>query len=645
MKIESIRIENFRAFEDETVNLNDYTCLVGPNGSGKSTVLTALNLFFRHTGESTTDLLHLGVEDFHKKDITKPVRITVTFTDLSADAATEFGHYFRQGRLTVSAQATWDAGNQVAQVDQYGQRLGIKDFAPFFEADKAGELVGRLKDIYGDLRNKHSSLPTPGTKAAMLEALKQYENRNSALCELIPSRDQFYGATKGGGRLEHFIKWIYVPAVKDATTEQLEQRNTALGELLARTVRLKLSFGGGLDDLRSKAVQEYLKLLRDNKGALDELSNSLSQKLQHWAHPNVALRLQWQENPTKAVSIGEPAAEVITKEGVFEGQLARFGHGLQRSFLLALLQELASSTNDRQQTTLILACEEPELYQHPPQARYLSTVLQTLSTQGAQVLVSTHSPYFISGRGFEDIRLVRKTAKSGHARSAQVTFADLAAEVAKAGGSVIAAEGERFKVQQSLYPSINEMFFCEVLVLIEGAEDAAYITTTLSSIGLQQEFRRFGCHLVYPNSGKSGLVHPLAIAKKLEIPVFLVFDGDGKWGANSRAFHSDINLKLLKLCGVTDPAPFPTGVSRGENFTVWPTTIGDVVREDIGGELWQKAEEAVRKEQGLTQVGDLKKNNLFVAYMLAKTKELGGRATSLEKLCTDILGFAKAAER
>jgi len=47
------------------------------------------------------------------------------------------------------------------------------------------------------------------------------------------------------------------------------------------------------------------------------------------------------------------------------------GHGLQRSYLLALLQELAGSEAPNA-PTLILGCEEPELYQHPPQARHLA---------------------------------------------------------------------------------------------------------------------------------------------------------------------------------------------------------------------------------------------------------------------------------
>ena len=49
-----------------------------------------------------------------------------------------------------------------------------------------------------------------------------------------------------------------------------------------------------------------------------------------------------------------------------------------------------------------------ELYQHPPQAHHLSSVLQKLSSSNSQVIVCTHSPYFVSGRGFEDVRILRQ---------------------------------------------------------------------------------------------------------------------------------------------------------------------------------------------------------------------------------------------
>ena len=88
MRISSVRIQNFRGFEDQTIRFNDYTCMVGPNGGGKSTVLTALNIFFQETSHARTNLTKLDREDFHYKDgehnLKEPVKITVTFDGLGS---------------------------------------------------------------------------------------------------------------------------------------------------------------------------------------------------------------------------------------------------------------------------------------------------------------------------------------------------------------------------------------------------------------------------------------------------------------------------------------------------------------------------------------------------------------------------------
>jgi predicted ATP-dependent endonuclease of OLD family len=132
MRLASVRIQNFRAFADETIYFNDYTCLVGPNGGGKSTVLTALNIFFRETSQSQTDLFKLDKEDFHHKNTKAPITITVTFEDLNAEAQQDLKDYFRQEKLVVSASAKWNEEDKFAQVLQYGERLGMDDFKPFF---------------------------------------------------------------------------------------------------------------------------------------------------------------------------------------------------------------------------------------------------------------------------------------------------------------------------------------------------------------------------------------------------------------------------------------------------------------------------------------------------------------------------------
>ncbi len=107
MRLTEIRIQNFRSFKDQTIPLDDYTCLVGPNGSGKSAVLMALNVFFKNNDATVTDVLNLTKEDFHHENVQKPVRITLTFEDIpneddssvSKEASELLKLYARQDKL------------------------------------------------------------------------------------------------------------------------------------------------------------------------------------------------------------------------------------------------------------------------------------------------------------------------------------------------------------------------------------------------------------------------------------------------------------------------------------------------------------------------------------------------------------------
>ena len=272
MRIESVRIENFSAFKDETVYFNPYTALLGPNGGGKSTVLTALNVFYRYSMDAVTNLVLLDEEDFHNRDVSSPIIITVTFADLGPDAQKDFAAYYRQGKLIVSAKAQWNSSTRCADVKQFGQRLVIKDFAGFFIAEGDGAKVEELKKHYAAIRAKHTSLPAPGTKQVMLDALHDYETVHPDECELVPSEDQFYGISKGKNLLEKYVQWIFVPAVKDATAEQLEARKTALGLILERTVRSKVSFSQPLSDLRQRAMADYQKILAERESLLATLA-------------------------------------------------------------------------------------------------------------------------------------------------------------------------------------------------------------------------------------------------------------------------------------------------------------------------------------------------------------------------------------
>ena len=636
MKIESVHIENFRSFEDATVPFNNYNCLVGPNGAGKSTVLTALNVFFRESENLQTNLNQLEQEDFHCKNTEAPILITVTFCNLSEEAQDDFSDYVRHGRLVVTAAATFDEASGTAQVKQYGQRLGMTALRPFFEALDGAKKVSELKKNYNELRVTYPDLPVPGTKDAMMTALRNFEAARPDECELIPSEDQFYGFSKGANRLAKHVQWVYVPAVMDATSEQVEARNSALGKLLARTVRSQTNFNETIKKLRVQMKQQYQELLDGNQNVLDNISSALQLRITEWAHPDARLRLQWKQDPEKSVRIEEPWAHILAGEGEFEGELARFGHGLQRSYLLALLQELAG-TDDAAGPMLILACEEPELYQHPPQARHLASVLNTLSQGNAQVIVSTHAPLFVSGQGFEDVRMIRKDTGQRHSAVSHMSFDEIAQAVAVATGAQPAKpEGTLAKIHQALQPSLNEMFFTRRLILVEGLEDVAYLWSYLHLLGKEDEFRRLGGHIVAAN-GKSELLQPLVIARHMRIPTYVIFDADAdKPDKNgSQAKHEKDNRALLALLGKGGDDPLPLATYSGRGFTMWHSDIGAIVETDIGQDEWAAFRSEADKSYG--HAGGLRKNSLHIGASLAFAWEAGKRPASLAQVCAAIL--------
>jgi putative ATP-dependent endonuclease of OLD family len=642
MRIESVRIQNFRSCADVTVPFNDYTCLVGPNGAGKSNVLQALNIFFRYTDNPSLDASILTDEDFHKKNTAEPIIITVTFTDLKDEAEADFADYARQGKLVVSSRAEFDTATRRAEVRQYGQRLGMRDFAEYFTATKIGAKASELQTIYENVRTKYPDLPAGKGKDVMQKNLRAFEDARADLCTLLRSEDQFYGFSKGTNLLDKHIQWVYVPAVKDATSEQAEAKNNALGALVARTVRLRTKFDDRLKSIRDKTREDYNQLLEENQTALDDVSRSLQTRLAEWAHPDASIRLQWAGDPDKSVQVQQPFARIVAGEDAFEGELVRFGHGLQRSYLLALLQELATVDSGDRVPRLILACEEPELYQHPPQARHLADVLSSLSKANSQVMVCSHSPFFVTGEGFENVQMIRKDPDKKCSTVAFIKYSEILADWKIATGeNPRKPEGVLAKIHQELQPALNEMFFTNRLVLVEGLEDFAYITTYFNLLDMQTAFRRSGCHIV-PTGGKNHMVPALLVAKKMGIPTMLVFDSDAdESDPAKRIKHENDNKALLGLCGVT-AAPLPSDNVWDKQLVMWKSKIGDVVEEEIGKGTWQRYQERADVEYG--QAGNLNKNTLHVATRLKLAWDDGHRSESLERLCNEILSFGGVAK-
>ena len=567
MKIQKVTIENFRSLKDVTIPMDGYTAFVGANGAGKSNILTALNVFFE--GKLPNNAA-LAADDFYKGKTDNPFEVSVTLCDLSKEAENEFKHYYPHETLIFSVLATHENNNDIT-LTYRGKREGIRNFEKYFDATQ-----GKSK-IYSELREQYPALPEARNDDSREKALYNFEADNPHLCKEIDRNAKAYGATGIITKIEKYLKWIYVPAAKDIPSEQDETKNSYLEKLLALNLEQHSDFEKKIKNLNEKTKQDILTLADANMKLLDDISKRLTHRLRQWAHPHTELNLEWN---TEAAfkDINSPRAKLQAGEAGHTGLLDNFGHGLQRSILLALLQVYSESQSDNQ-PTLILACEEPELYQHPPQARHISEVLQKLSNDGSQVLITTHSPYFVSGDRFESIRLTRKN-DAGESEVKLVT----AKELCKQLNTPVEIMNDQITalpsiLKQYLSPTLSEMFFTPKLVLVEGPEDVAYLSTYFNLMQLWECYRSQGWHIVAVG-GKTALPRAIALAQCLNIPTYVVFDADKSETAHKEnEANSKHNKKLWELLG--EEGAVSTELNITDKFTMWPNNIGETVRCEI----------------------------------------------------------------
>jgi putative ATP-dependent endonuclease of OLD family len=379
----------------------------------------------------------------------------------------------------------------------------------------------------------------------------------------------------------------------------------------------------------------------DDLHALDDVSSSLQNRLASWAHPNLSAKVLWKQDSDKSIKVEEPFAYIRIGERGFEGDLSRFGHGLQRSYLLALLQEIAL-IDDVNAPNLLMGIEEPELYQHPPQAKYLAETLIELSEKGAQLLLCTHNPLFIPGDNFDKIRIVREYGDPSQTKITSISYDELSRELSSVGEHQLKESGMVARLYPSLNPIMNEMFFCKVLLLVEGQEDIAYITSYLMLTGAIVEFRKLGCHIV-PADGKNKLIKPLALAKLLKIPTKVICDADTNISnMNEVNMHKKDNRAILNLQGHNEESEWPSGHIIKENLCCWQTNMTETIKAEFG-EDWQKYRD--KTSAFYNNARNLEKNPLAIAKTLDFAWEDGKKSTTLIGLIDRIISFAQKTSK
>ena len=478
MRIDRVHVENFRCLDDVTVDFDDVTVLLGPNSTGKSSVLHAVRWFF--------DGGDLVLEDIGGECSDDRVSVAVTFSDFSDADRAGFGAYVIDGSMTL-----WRTWSQA----------------------EGGKLTSRTSTF----QLSEAERSADGARAAMAD----WEARNpEALVESTVSATNLFGFV-GHGKLAGRFDFVLVPAVSDVESETRNARGTLLQQLVQRA-------GGHSAEMQEKVA----KLEEEVASSLDEIAREYGDKSLEDLAAAVTLELSalvpagkvTLDTEIPAVQIPSFGVSMRVADGGLGTTVGRQGHGFQRALLLALIRQLARDEHAGDPPGLFIALEEPELFQHPVQARHFSQSLDKLPRRGTgaiQVAYATHSEHFVDSSHFERLRRFRKAAGPRSWPTASVTSTTVD-RVASCLDGVVEAEQVALRVQMTLRRQLAEAVFANAVLLVEGRSDAGFLQGVADRFG---GFDASGVSVV-SGMGKRQLLLPKAILDQLGVPNFVVFDGD-----------------------------------------------------------------------------------------------------------------------
>jgi predicted ATP-dependent endonuclease of OLD family len=261
-----------------------------------------------------------------------------------------------------------------------------------------------------------------------------------------------------------------------------------------------------------------------------------------------------------------------------------------------------------------------------------------------QVLYSTHSPLFVGIERFDQVRRLRKmpfAADKPKETKLTHTTLDAVAHVIETANEkpkgMYSGETLRPRLQALMTPWMNEGFFADAIALVEGEEDRAAILGVAGTLqtrnGQDVGLETLGISVI-PCMGKNNLDKAAAIFRRLDIPVYVVWDCDyGKGTDKDQAQNRESNHLLLRLCDAAIE-DWPEKIS--DRFACFKVDLDTTLRAEIGEERFDRLLQlwlgkfAYDSKHG-------RKNPLVIGGILQDAKAEGASSPTLISIVKNVL--------
>lgn len=314
----------------------------------------------------------------------------------------------------------------------------------------------------------------------------------------------------------------------------------------------------------------------------DEMSSITGQFIQNMTH---ALQLDFSAYDPSNYFKG------IRVQPHEEGQTLNFdelGSGQQQ--ILALSFAHAYAKCFKGEGNFILILDEPEANLHPIAQKWLAKNIFNMAKEGLQIIISTHSPYFIDLEFLESIYLITK--ENGQTVTKNITISDFVAYCNKTGAKKVNTNTIiPFYVKSATF-DVLKGFFAKKIILVEGPTEELALPIYFEKVEL--DLWKEGIDIINVG-GKGNLAKWWRLFTAFKIPCYIIFDDD-----NSDDRNGEKRRDILKTIGINDDR-----VNIYLNVTDW--TIEDrfcVFKQDFETTMrnlcsqYKKLEEKIKEELG-----------------------------------------------
>jgi predicted ATP-dependent endonuclease of OLD family len=638
MQIKHLLVENFRGIQVAPTPIGRMTAFIGENNACKSTLLKSIDIFFGSKSK-------LEPNDFYNRQADARVTVTITFTALTDRDKESLSVTDDEITITREFSNDPDRTSGAYFVEAYVN----PEFTPCREETKPGP----KRKLYDEFREKYGLEKV--TAADQIEAhLEKWEAENKAALKL-ERMGRLLGFTNVAlGKLQEATSFHFIPAVQDASDEIGSDRGSPIRQLISQIARDTIENRKEFADFKTKANAELADLTSPEKiPSLKTISERLTDLLSRY-YAQSKLHATW--NPMTELPITFPTARVEVEDNNFIASIDAVGHGLQRAALFAVLEFMARSNFENKNNTkkegfdaahsdIIIAIEEPEIYQHPSKQRLLYDAFKAIVNGfnketgiRVQLLYATHSNLFLQLQDTDAIRVCKRDL-SKEDRPVSV----IATNLQECAETVAAAKGVAPNVKKfamglhTFTPEIAEGFFAKTCVLVEGVSDRVILLAYYRQKDIEPLSQGI---FIVSTEGKTKMDKPIVVFEKFGVPCYFLFDNDSEQKAKKQNIPYNRLLQNLAGIGDAEVVDFPAGVK--DRFFALPGNLETYIRSKSSNEDYEKmlSELSVEFE---VDAGDCLKSPVIASNLFNRLIGKGAQFPELDEVVSRINKLAGIA--